>query len=61
VLLKRQQWHIFYQFLVSSWGNIFLDELITLSVIVGCATILIGVFLATSKKIKKLEGEARAK
>ena len=43
------------------WGNIFLDELITLSVIVGCATILIGVFLATSKKIKKLEGEARAK
>ena len=43
------------------WGNIFLDELITLSVVVGCATILIGVFLATSKKIKKLEGEARAK
>ena len=43
------------------WRNIFLDELITLSVIVGCATILIGVFLATSKKIKKLEGEARAK
>ena len=43
------------------WGNIFLDELISLSVIVGCATILIGVFLATSKKIKKLEGEARAK
>ena len=40
------------------WGNIFLDELITLNVIVGCATILIGVFLATSKKIKKLEGEA---
>tara|TARA_Y100001936_G_scaffold252678_1_gene313543 strand:+ start:140 stop:1021 length:882 start_codon:yes stop_codon:yes gene_type:complete len=42
------------------WGNLFLDEIITTSVIFGCATILIGVFLATSKKIKKFEGEAHA-
>ena len=42
------------------WGNLFLDEVITPSIIFGCATILIGVFLATSKKIKKLEGEAHA-
>ena len=42
------------------WGNLFLDEIITTSVVFGCATILIGVFLATSKKIKKFEGEAHA-
>ena len=42
------------------WGNLFLDEVITPSIIFGCATILIGVFLATSKKIKKLGGEAHA-
>ena len=42
------------------WGNIFLDEIITLSVIVGCGAILFGVFLATSNKIKKLEGKRHA-
>ncbi|MBR51943.1 MAG: transporter [Gammaproteobacteria bacterium] len=43
------------------WGYVFLDEIITLSVIVGCFAILIGVFLATSKKIKKIEGDAHVK
>ncbi|MFL2707419.1 MAG: transporter [Gammaproteobacteria bacterium TMED226] len=39
------------------WGYIFLDEVITPSIIIGCLTILVGVFLATSKKIKKIEGQ----
>jgi len=42
------------------WGNIFLDEIITITVIVGCAAILFGVFLATSNKIKKIEGKRHA-
>jgi len=32
------------------WGSIFLDEIITTGIILGCGTILIGVFLATSNK-----------
>ena len=42
------------------WGYIFLDEIITPSIIIGCLTILVGVFLATSKKIKKIEGQPHA-
>lgn len=42
------------------WGYIFLDEVITPSIIIGCFTILVGVFLATSKKIKKIEGQPHA-
>ena len=42
------------------WGYIFLDEVITLSIVIGCLTILLGVFLATSKKIKKIEGQPHA-
>ena len=42
------------------WGYIFLDEVITPSIILGCLTILVGVFLATSKKIQKIEGRAHA-
>ena len=42
------------------WGYIFLDEVITLSIVIGCFTILLGVFLATSKKIKKIEGQPHA-
>ena len=33
----------------------------TTSIVIGCITILLGVFLATSKKIKKIEGQAHAK
>ena len=36
------------------WGYIFLDEVITLSIVIGCFKILLGVFLATSKNIKKI-------
>ena len=32
------------------WGYIFLSEVITLSIILGCIVVLIGVFLATSNK-----------
>ena len=42
------------------WGYLFLDEIITFNVIVGCATVLIGVFLATSKKITSYEGKVNA-
>ena len=42
------------------WGYIFLDEVITLSIVIGCFTILLGVFLATSTKIKKIEGQPHA-
>ena len=42
------------------WGYIFLDEVITPSIIFGCLTILVGVFLATSKKIQKIEGQPHA-
>ena len=30
------------------WGNIFLDEIISTTIVVGCLVILIGIFLATS-------------
>ena len=43
------------------WGYIFLEEKITTSIVIGCITILLGVFLATSKKIKKIEGQAHGK
>ena len=42
------------------WGYIFLDEVITLSIVIGCFTILLGVFIATSKKNKKIEGQPHA-
>ena len=42
------------------WGYLFLDEIITLNVIVGCTTVLIGGFLATSKKITRYEGKVNA-
>tara|TARA_B100001057_G_scaffold56332_1_gene49927 strand:+ start:1485 stop:2366 length:882 start_codon:yes stop_codon:yes gene_type:complete len=42
------------------WGYIFLDEIITFNVILGCFVILIGVFLATSHKNKKYKGEVHA-
>ena len=32
------------------WGNIFLDELVSFLIIVGCIMVLIGVFFATSNK-----------
>ena len=42
------------------WGYIFLNENITISIILGCLTILIGVFLATSNKNKKFKGDVHA-
>jgi drug/metabolite transporter (DMT)-like permease len=40
------------------WGYIFLSEVITLSIILGCIVVLIGVFLATSyKKSYKFRGQ----
>ena len=30
------------------WGNIFLDEIISTTIVVGCLVILVGIFLATS-------------
>tara|TARA_Y100001936_G_C15930253_1_gene588949 strand:+ start:30 stop:908 length:879 start_codon:yes stop_codon:yes gene_type:complete len=41
------------------WGAIFLNEVITGGIILGCATILIGVFFATSNK-RNLNGEIHA-
>mgnify|MGYP000482628084 FL=1 len=32
------------------WGRIFLDELITFNILIGCGIVLIGIFLATSNK-----------
>ena len=32
------------------WGNIFLDELVSFLIIIGCIMVLIGVFFATSNK-----------
>ena len=42
------------------WGYIFLDEVITISIIIGCMTILIGIFLATSNKNEKFKGDVHA-
>ena len=39
------------------WGYLFLNEIITISIVMGCFTILIGVFLATSNKNKKFKGD----
>ena len=32
------------------WGNIFLDELVSFLIIVGCIMVLVGVFFATSNR-----------
>ena len=42
------------------WGTVFLNEVITVGIILGCATILIGVFFATSNKRKNISGEMHA-
>ena len=42
------------------WGNIFLKEIISLSIIIGCFMILLGVFLATSNNNKNIKGEVHA-
>ena len=42
------------------WGAVFLNEVITGGIILGCATILIGVFFATSNKRNNLSGEIHA-
>ncbi len=42
------------------WGAVFLKEIITLGIISGCITILIGVFFATSNKKNDIKGEMHA-
>ena len=42
------------------WGAVFLNEVITGGIILGCATILIGVFFATSNKRNNIRGEIHA-
>ena len=42
------------------WGSIFLDEIITPGIILGCGTILVGVFLATSNKTNLTTGDIHA-
>jgi len=42
------------------WGAVFLNEEITGGIILGCATILIGVFFATSNKRNNISGEIHA-
>lgn len=42
------------------WGGIFLNEVITFGIIIGCATILIGVFFATSNNRNNIKGEIHA-
>mgnify|MGYP002835730548 FL=1 len=42
------------------WGAIFLNEIITAGIIIGCGTILIGVFFATSNKRNDIRGEIHA-
>ena len=42
------------------WGSIFLNEVITPGILLGCGTILIGVFLATSNKKNIHSGEIHA-
>jgi drug/metabolite transporter (DMT)-like permease len=41
------------------WGNIFLDELVSFFIIVGCIMVLIGVFFATSndKNLETVDGK----
>ena len=42
------------------WGSLFLNEVITPGILLGCGTILIGVFLATSNKKNIHSGEIHA-
>ena len=42
------------------WGGIFLNEVITFGIIIGCATILTGVFFATSNNRNNIKGEIHA-
>ena len=42
------------------WGAIFLKEIISIGIILGCMTILVGVFLATSNKRNKIPRELHA-
>ena len=42
------------------WGAIFLGEIITFGIILGCGTILIGVFFATSNNKNNIKGEIHA-
>tara|TARA_E500000178_G_scaffold152881_1_gene152653 strand:+ start:100 stop:981 length:882 start_codon:yes stop_codon:yes gene_type:complete len=42
------------------WGAVFLNEVITGGIILGCATILVGVFFATSNKRTNIRGEIHA-
>ena len=42
------------------WGALFLNEVITGGIILGCATILIGVFFATSNQRNNISGEIHA-
>jgi len=42
------------------WGRIFLDEVITFNILIGCGIVLIGIFLATTnnKPISQITKEA---
>jgi len=42
------------------WGSIFLNEIITIGIVVGCGTILVGVFFATSNNKNNIRGEIHA-
>ena len=42
------------------WGAVFLNEVITGGIILGCATILTGVFFATSNKRNNISGDIHA-
>ena len=42
------------------WGAIFLGEIITFGILLGCGTILIGVFFATSNNKNNIKGEIHA-
>ena len=42
------------------WGAIFLGEIISFGIILGCGTILIGVFFATSNNKNNIRGEIHA-
>jgi len=42
------------------WGAIFLGEIITLGIVLGCGTILVGVFFATSNNKNNIKSEIHA-
>ena len=42
------------------WGSIFLNEIITIGIVIGCGTILVGVFFATSNNKNNISGEIHA-